>query len=109
MNKKDFSIGDKVTVVELGKTVMRGVVLSIDNGVVCVAESSACKGHMCYAKNCYHGHNVKVEITGEELPERLRMEEVFVYFEHIEMGKGGVVLLPAPIARAIKEWQEENK
>ena len=79
--KKDFKPGDKVTVIVHGGLVCRGHVIHCESDIYVnykhinqVYGTAHCTGSFDPSQ-VYHGHNVKVEITGEELPERLRVEE----------------------------------
>jgi hypothetical protein len=81
MVKKDFKPGDKVTVV-MDSVCEKGFVefvydpqhVNREEDIVRVRfrVGSWQDCHKCFV---YHGHNVKAKITGEELPERLRVEE----------------------------------
>jgi hypothetical protein len=115
--KKDFKPGDKVTVIIAGDILLKGVVNGVfDGGATVRVGYDGGRFGKFHRDYCYHGHNVKVEITGEELPERLRMERVFLDTSLVKFltpfcnGRQQCFIeMPAHIARQYREWMEENK
>ena len=113
--KKDFKQGDKVTVISSGEVYCKGKINMVYKDAVCV-DIDAYKSCTAHKSTVFHGHNVKVEITGEELPERLRMERVFLDTSLVKFltpfcnGRQQCFIeMPAHIARQYREWMEENK
>ena len=112
--KKDFKPGDKVTGICFGVVYCRGKIEKIYHDSVRIADDL--NVYDLHKSMVYHGHNVKVEITGEELPERLRMERVFLDTSLVKFltpfcnGRQQCFIeMPAHIARQYREWMEENK
>ena len=62
--KKDFKPGDKVTVISSGEVYCKGKIDMVYQDAVCVV-IDAYKSCTAHKSTVFHGHNVKVEITGE--------------------------------------------
>ena len=112
---KDFQPGDKVTVIDLItlpnnlKTTV--VEYNKEEGIVLVL---SCPPLLVNESRVYHGHNVQVEVKGEEMPERLMVEwvEVDIFEPHYNEEHGGIdyveIKMPAHIAKQYLEWMEDN-
>ena len=89
---KYFQIGDKVSWVTYGGQVLKGVIDDI-NSIIVPSGSISVKfiNHASVtfnpdgryllkhpARSLFHGHNIKVEITGEEEPERYGWVNVYM-------------------------------
>ena len=101
---KDFKPGDKVTRVSFERLTVvdkePGSRLSLVRGS---------DGHYCAVDDywMYHGHNVAVEVKGEELPERLRLEDVIVpVAEH--GAHEHTIKLPSKLAKQLREYFEKE-
>lgn len=78
---KDFKVGDRVTAVIGRNGVFAGFVVSCEYRSVAVVarEGQGIQDAQWYCDdNVFHGHNVTVKVEGEELPDRLRTEQVTV-------------------------------
>lgn len=113
---KDFKPGDKVTVIINGRIVCVGTVSGVFHkyNVEIVTRDGGVR--LFDSGSVYHGHNVKVEVTGEELPERLRVEEVEVLWKniityHSDSGcpVSMTIKMPAHMAKEYCEWIKEQE
>lgn len=87
--RKEFKVGDKVTDVILDK---KGKIITIENLITVEFEDSSCETYTidgCYLlgqkQRLYHGHNVIIQVVGEELPEEKML--VFSPVNYKEAGK----------------------
>lgn len=123
---KNFKPGDLVTSIRFAKN-RKGVVCrqkntgshvdGFGNVFVCFGDD----GEWIQEHYLFHGHNVKMEITGEELPERLRVEEVRVTIKKpiseawgLDFGDPirsvrGILEMPAHLAKEYCEWIKEQE
>ena len=119
--KKNFKPGDLVTSIRFAKN-RKGVVCrqkntgshvdGFGNVFVCFGDD----GEWVQEHYLFHGHNVTIDIKGEELPERLQTEWVEVPSSnpiHCVIGSGNSVdvclvsvEMPKHIARQYREWRD---
>ena len=118
---KDFQAGDRVTGVEGAVVIFRGEAIyrfKDDDGRWrwhCVGENGMV--YKWIEGSLLHGHNVTVEIKGEELPERLsggdEVVECVIHdfsIHHIRSKKAYVaVKMPEHLAREYQSWRDKEK
>ena len=117
--KKDFKTGDKVTGIGRGCKLYRGVIDSIQGALVNI-NTGGYRIVTLEKDDVFHGHKVTIKIEGEELPERLRMEEVIVpmgnvnvfyrsWPSRVEDVARVSIKMPAHLAKEYREWIEEQE
>jgi hypothetical protein len=119
---KEFKPGDDVTFIYCG--VKRGTVVGVntsnrcENTLLNIREKETGTLFSVFTDEVFHGHNVTIEIKGEELPERLQVEWVEVPSSnpiHCVIGLGNSVdvclvsvEMPKHIARQYREWRDSH-